>query len=501
MRARRNPAAWRKRGISLPSLTEVLSEHLTKGDKAAFQGEIVKRLTEAEYADEDNRPKAFVQFSNLNKLGLNPRTIYNTPLGIYAYPLSFDIMEQIAKGSLPFAQDRKYAILFRAAERPKPTAPKTILYTSQDLGWYDLEDYVKRFWTTWHPDDPNYPYNEAERHALVSSKIGELWYLTRQATLDTDGTTRPVKWMSLFRDLDIAAIVDDAGTTVIHRSEPAQAVFFGLDTVDMIGVYPNTLTPTAVAMRRVQASLKGDRLIEQEHLVGTSFKRRNLQGLVIAEGTNLDKADFQGSDLQRGHFVDSYFRGAMFDNANLREAEIRSSDMSGAVFTGANLNFAKFVGVKLAEADFTGASLYGAEIHGNQAAAPWARDIDNACVFRNANMHGISLRNLDMMQIDCVEANLTDANLTGCTFAGGDFDDADLRGSTWKQCNVDGVSFFGADLRNAHFVQIHHLNEARFNVRDWNKGKLEGAMYTDADGETIPLIVHLSAPHWSRRDW
>lgn len=58
----------------------------------------------------------FVSFSDVNKLGLNPSSDYDTPIGIYAYPVDYVIERSLTNQrsfNVPFASDRKFIIVFR----------------------------------------------------------------------------------------------------------------------------------------------------------------------------------------------------------------------------------------------------------------------------------------------------------------------------------------------------------------------------------------------------
>ena len=65
-----------KRGIELPSVMEELKKYS-------------KPITEL--------PTHYIQFSNVNKLGINPSSHYNTPLGIYSYPVNDVILDELEK--------------------------------------------------------------------------------------------------------------------------------------------------------------------------------------------------------------------------------------------------------------------------------------------------------------------------------------------------------------------------------------------------------------------
>lgn len=65
-----------------------------------------------------NDPNAYIHMTNINKLGIAPLSGFDTPLGIYAFPVkevwneySFDETKSVAE--LPFGSDRRYIQVFR----------------------------------------------------------------------------------------------------------------------------------------------------------------------------------------------------------------------------------------------------------------------------------------------------------------------------------------------------------------------------------------------------
>lgn len=84
-----------KEGVKLPSTAEQLEKYVAK---------------------DFTKPEYYMQFSNVNKLGINPKSGYRTPLGIYSYPVTKQIYNLFINGRLPFAQDRKYIIVFKPRE-------------------------------------------------------------------------------------------------------------------------------------------------------------------------------------------------------------------------------------------------------------------------------------------------------------------------------------------------------------------------------------------------
>lgn len=64
----------------------------------------------------------FVHFSNINKLGINPRSSFDTPFGIYGYPIGYVVErfnKQVGKVDVPFAGERSFAHIFRVRDVDK----------------------------------------------------------------------------------------------------------------------------------------------------------------------------------------------------------------------------------------------------------------------------------------------------------------------------------------------------------------------------------------------
>ena len=77
------------------------------------------------------------------KFGVNPRAgeQYHTPYGIYAYPLTPSIFRSLSEGTLPFAQNEPFILLFESTDR----AP--LIYTSQDIPDDEYREYVQRLFS------------------------------------------------------------------------------------------------------------------------------------------------------------------------------------------------------------------------------------------------------------------------------------------------------------------------------------------------------------------
>jgi hypothetical protein len=90
-----------------------LDEKTRAGKEGVTLDTNFQKLEKLAEGSDDMRPTAFLHFSDINKLGINPQSHYNTPLGIYAYPNTAYIRNLFRRGKLPFAQDRKYIVTFK----------------------------------------------------------------------------------------------------------------------------------------------------------------------------------------------------------------------------------------------------------------------------------------------------------------------------------------------------------------------------------------------------
>jgi hypothetical protein len=212
----------KKEGVPLPSTSEALEKYV---------------------AEDFTAPEYFMQFSDINKLGINPSSKYNTPLGIYSYPITKQIFRLFTKGKLPFAQDRKYIIVF------KPKEDKNIIISlgKRNNGGIDDETYEAalaklddgRF------DDADKWDELASNYAKSETNLGKLWYLTYKLQ---DGNPRA--WRTIMqKKLGIDGVVDAAGEGLIHPSERIQGVFFSRDVIEQVETIRNTETPEAINRR------------------------------------------------------------------------------------------------------------------------------------------------------------------------------------------------------------------------------------------------------------
>ena len=222
------------------------------------------------YSYEDDYEKIFVSFTSVPKLGINPQSKYNTPIGIYAYPIKYVYGETGDRGkmsNLPFAGDAPYVNIFKSTGNILTISSmkndNTLMAYYEELrrvmspfekgemrgGYMHYEDFVDNF------------ARNSETEAKVDTPGGHFWYVTMkcaEVVSKKKGIAKPLAWNWLFRQLGIDGVVDE-GEGIIHENEPTQAVFFSMDNVELLERVDNKYNPEQMTDQRY----KGQHLRKQ----------------------------------------------------------------------------------------------------------------------------------------------------------------------------------------------------------------------------------------------
>lgn len=198
----------------------------------------------------------FVSFTDVAKLGINPKSNYDTPLGIYAYPISY-VHQQLDYTEhpiavLPFAGEAPYANIFSVTGN---------IINLSELTSDDVERLLSRLSSELAKvnavADVSQLYADAKSgEALVNSPGGHLWYVFYQLSEYTVlGRSKPsVTWNTLFRKIGIDGCVDNSG--IIHENEPTQAVFFSTSVIRDIERVSNKYSPSVMHLRQTTGKSK-----------------------------------------------------------------------------------------------------------------------------------------------------------------------------------------------------------------------------------------------------
>ena len=160
-----------------------------------------------------------VTFTQIDKVGLNPQSRYDTPLGIYLYPLDYVIEKQM---NVPYAGNEPYLNVCEF------TRPEKILQMTSDVSNQKGEQLLNVF-SKKEVDEVNLKYREGlgiEYH--LRSNYSKLWLVTRILA-----NNKPTQWNINFRKCGIDGFVDH-GTGTIHPSEPTQCVVFAANNLKLL---------------------------------------------------------------------------------------------------------------------------------------------------------------------------------------------------------------------------------------------------------------------------
>lgn len=183
----------------------------------------------------------FVTFVSVDKVGLNPKTPYDTPIGVYTYPLDYVLNEE----DVPFRGETK-------SSKIKVLKNKTNKILSNDISDGEYVNKIKQIEKIVNESDKYHDdvkrgikayIKRWEQAARKNTNFGCLWNVTRMLSMDyykngskqtSPNKNNPVAWTKLLLELGYDLAIDyDTGT--IHPSEPTQAVFLNPNSYKVVG--------------------------------------------------------------------------------------------------------------------------------------------------------------------------------------------------------------------------------------------------------------------------
>ena len=196
----------------------------------------------------------FVSFTTIDKLGVNPSSKYDTPIGVYAYPAEYVMKLVGARASmstLPFAGDAPYVNVFNASgnlvnvtnmsEGDSQTLLTKLISVVSAMAGVDSEK------TASVAKDL---YDQSGSKALVQTPGGKFWFVSYSMIkylAELLDRQTPAVWSAVCRRMGIDGFVDGPiGKGVIHRNEPTQVVFFNTDSIKSNSRHMNRYSPEQV---------------------------------------------------------------------------------------------------------------------------------------------------------------------------------------------------------------------------------------------------------------
>lgn len=339
----------------------------------------------------------YVTFTKVPELSLNPVNEYNTPTGIYGYPLDMNKLSE-------FATERPYAIVFRPRKGVR-------LLDLQNYSEQDFETDVAKLQAA-YPKMPISGYvKEAKTYAKDKTASGYIWYVTYKLSKDIADrkeakrgevtntlpastyhdraivVTHANEWTRVFRDVLGYQGVNDNGSGIIHDNEPFQAVFWDasvVEAVDLVKKDKRQWTPY-LNKHRVRNTIQAD----------IDKLRQMLKTGVVKDYVFPSKLDFIKRTMRNVVFENSQFLPNTIDSSSFINVKFINSTFGSKSFGGLHDTTFKHVYVKGAKG-----SAFGAEPDATQAYRLQIEDmtVENAAVYgsyRTCKINGLYVRNQD----------------------------------------------------------------------------------------------------------
>jgi hypothetical protein len=181
-----------------------------------------------------NDPNIYISYTAIDKIGINPKSRFNTPIGIYTYPLK-EVWSDIEKDRIKFQGDKP-------AEFVWVVRSKNVI---KDLSDYSESDYKKdieklRKHTT-NLELLNTFIDYGEKNSKIKTASGKFWNVTRIVSHNNaiakdyvKGSRPMTRWGHLLRWLGYEGFSDKKGWGLIHPNEPTQAVFFSTSAFKVV---------------------------------------------------------------------------------------------------------------------------------------------------------------------------------------------------------------------------------------------------------------------------
>jgi hypothetical protein len=215
-----------------------------------------KRLSNYEQLEKyKDDPDIYVSFRDIKKIGINPQSRYNTPMGIYSYPLSliwkdFDHLNK--KIEVPHAMSENFIFIFEPRNKSKG-----LFLTKYNENDFKID--VEKLKKSQLIDNERLEslLLLADKLAKVKTWGGKIWFITHSLVLknksiekiisdqksgdfQTESQSNIILWNKLlYKTLGYDYIIDDAGEEIIHHNEPTQAVFFSSSIINVIDIIEN----------------------------------------------------------------------------------------------------------------------------------------------------------------------------------------------------------------------------------------------------------------------
>lgn len=190
-----------------------------------------------------NDKSIFITFTKKPKVSINLKTSYETPIGIYTYPLKEFIKKHVKiideskflGDYAPFAGSSKY-VHFLKLNNTSSILPDLHKNYTEEMYKKNLKKLKKKY---------NKLNKELIEYALLVSResnpAGKLMSVLRSLTSEyTNSNNKRAKlWTEMLQYLGHDGLIDRSGKGYIYALEPIQAVFFNKSDLETLNTFEN----------------------------------------------------------------------------------------------------------------------------------------------------------------------------------------------------------------------------------------------------------------------
>lgn len=180
---------------------------------------------------------AGVRMTDIPKLGINPTSEYNTPLGLCFYPARYYVDRINSGRELPFQHNAQYIQIFNW--------DNASVLDLTDMSYDQVLAECKKLSEFYDPNAVTAMLRLARTKARIKSPSGHFWFVTFQLS-----DQNPVKWNKLFRQLGYDVIMDWGGG-IIHHNEPTQGVILNPRVISHMNMIQKTHQPLGDYLKKL----------------------------------------------------------------------------------------------------------------------------------------------------------------------------------------------------------------------------------------------------------
>lgn len=179
--------------------------------KDFYLNENRKIPTDLELYEKYKNQNVYYSYRSIDKLGINPKSKYNTPNGIYAYPVKYQDPDVKFTGG----SNTGFVYFFKLK-------PGTKLLNLAGYTRKDFESDLKKLETAGYKVDLDFSDAKKESYA------GNFWFVTYK------NRGNATKWNYLLRKVLGYDAILDIGAGIIHDNEPAQLVVLNPTSIEIL---------------------------------------------------------------------------------------------------------------------------------------------------------------------------------------------------------------------------------------------------------------------------